>query len=133
MATKKIYCLVAPVATYPASGIYGCSSVKAKAERALAAMEKLRGNAPKIFGIVERDSTPKHLKPGFWNGGTQLANHDRATSFGTILFVGERRKDGKTPVTYVFQSTGSRANKLLSDEQLVAAKAKATDVRRKSR
>lgn len=77
MAKKKIYCLVAPIKTYPSSGIYGCSSVRAKAEKALAAIEAIRGDAPKIYGIVERDSTPKYLKPGFWNGGTRLAGARR--------------------------------------------------------
>ncbi len=74
MAAKPVYCLVAPIKTFPSSGFYGCSTSRAKAEKALAEMEK-RGST--IFGIVKRDSHVKHLKEGFWYGGTRLAGAAR--------------------------------------------------------
>lgn len=44
----------------------------------------------------------------------------REIKFGKTIRVGPRRKDGKYPVTFIFTSTGSRSNKLLTKEQLDA-------------
>lgn len=43
------------------------------------------------------------------------------------LFVGEKRKDGKTPVTLLYQRSGVRLKKLASDEALERYKAEADE------
>ncbi len=45
-------------------------------------------------------------------------------TFGVRLTVGARRKDGKYPCTFVFQSTGTRINKLLTAEQVASERSK---------
>ena len=49
-----------------------------------------------------------------------------------ILYVGEPRKDGKIPVTFVFPTSGKRLNKLLTREQFDAELPKADEIRRRA-
>jgi hypothetical protein len=44
--------------------------------------------------------------------------------FGVNVFVGKRRRDGKTPVRFVFLNSGVRLNKLLDDDALAALRTK---------
>lgn len=45
----------------------------------------------------------------------------REIEFREIIRVGPRRKDGKYPVTFIFTSTGSRSDKIMTKEQIDAS------------